>query len=362
MTLSDAAGNFRNNNFDFIRFIAACSVFVSHAILLGGLKEPVLIQGVVLGGLGVLVFFSVSGFLVARSWERHPRLVAFMGKRILRIFPGLFVCTVFTVFLIGPLFTGMSLFAYLGAPNTMNYFDTLYLVSFSPSYLPGVNFYGSLPFTVNASLWTLKYEMLAYSGLALTAMIWATRRRRGVIVDFGTILICYFFLNLLIHWVPFTFHDFTLFYMVRFSAFFAAGTLFYTYRKVIPYSGWWAILAIISYAMTRFLPTLEPYIGFIAIPYTILYLAFIPTQFIKKFGRYGDFSYGIYIYGWPVEQVVVGMFHGAVGPYKLFAVAFPLVLGLAALSWHLVEKPALKLRRHLSEPRYPIDARLGKSA
>src|SRR6476620_5096719 len=90
------------NAFDFIRFLAAFGVLYSHSFPLTGLADHKYFAGLSIGALCVFVFFSVSGALVMRSWERSPNLYKFFRNRILRIFPGLFVCLIFSAFLVGP--------------------------------------------------------------------------------------------------------------------------------------------------------------------------------------------------------------------------------------------------------------------
>src|SRR5919202_5926078 len=150
----------RRDNFGVLRLTAATAVLVSHAFRLTGSTEPVAaITGETLGDVAVAVFFAVSGFLVAGSWCRDPRLGRFLARRAKRIWPGLAVAVLFTVYVVGPIFTRLPLKEYLDSGGTHAFLGWLVMV---PSHrLPGV--FTSNPLGLaNASLWTLPVEFKAY--------------------------------------------------------------------------------------------------------------------------------------------------------------------------------------------------------
>lgn len=100
------------NNFTALRWFAAGMVLYGHSFVFLGLPEPTFLGWAPMGPLGVYIFFSISGYLVAQSWENDPNVFRFLQRRALRIFPGLFVCTVLSVFLLGPIFTTIPLLDY----------------------------------------------------------------------------------------------------------------------------------------------------------------------------------------------------------------------------------------------------------
>lgn len=110
----------QDNNFDFIRLLAATMVLVSHQYAIGGFPEPVLL-GDGLGGLSVKVFFAISGYLVAESWFRDPSLWRFLARRVLRIWPGLIVMVLLTILVLGPIVTTWSIRDYLASSQTWAY-------------------------------------------------------------------------------------------------------------------------------------------------------------------------------------------------------------------------------------------------
>lgn len=172
--LSEKTDNSRNNNLDLIRLIAAALVIWSHAypIVLGkGAEQPLsrLTYGQIsLGDLGVAIFFVLSGFLVSQSMFRLNDLVGYTKARVLRIFPGLIFCVLISTFIIGPIFSTLSLTDYFTNDTTYSYLVATTTLNFLSPFLPGVfesNPYGAF---INGSLWTLKYEIICYFTLALS--------------------------------------------------------------------------------------------------------------------------------------------------------------------------------------------------
>ena len=352
-SLDAAAGGYRVNNFDFIRLVSAAFVIISHSFALLGYPEPMVARGVTLGGLGVFIFFSISGFLVARSWMSHPRSVPFLAKRVLRIFPGLFVVTLFGMFVIGPLFTGVGLRQYFADPWTVNYLGNLLLLQPVPLNLVGVVFHGAPTYAqiINGSLWTLKYEMAAYIGLVALAYanFFSERKLWRDLAILEVVLAVVFWLQRS-HVVYF--YDFSFWWLFRFGGLFLVGSLYYIYRHQIAVSDRLAAVALTALVATANVPG-GYVIWLLALPYLIFYLAFMKVPLVANAGRFGDFSYGIYIYGWPVTQSIITLENGQIGPLRLGLSALAVSLVLAAGSWHLVEKRGLRLKRYFRTDRYP---------
>ena len=114
-----------SDNLTALRWMAASMVLFGHAFVFLGLPEPMFMQWLPMGPLGVYIFFSISGYLVAQSWERDPSVIRFLIRRLLRIFPGLFVCTILSVLVLGPLLTEVSQAEYWSSPHTRGYFSNL---------------------------------------------------------------------------------------------------------------------------------------------------------------------------------------------------------------------------------------------
>lgn len=336
----------RDNNFNLIRFVAATLVLWSHSFPLSGRgdDEPLLhAVGMSWGTAAVDVFFVTSGFLIARSFFERRSLIGFFWARILRIYPGLVVAVLFSALVVGAIFTTHGLAAYLTAPETRAYIlANSYLLSGIHYALPGVFTDNPYPDAVNGSLWTLPYEVKLYIRLALAGLILAALQRYLGRSLLGPIFLLGALVAMALN-LGYQLQGETSEHLVRFSAFFFAGTAFYLYRdRVVLSSPLFVALAaaLILSALERDLFVI---VYSLSLPYLILYLAYVPSGLVRDFNRLGDYSYGIYIYAFPVQQSVASM-APQMPVYALSGIAFAITLVLASLSWHIVEKRCLGMK------------------
>jgi peptidoglycan/LPS O-acetylase OafA/YrhL len=331
----------RDNNFDFLRFFAASLVILSHSFALTTQPyEPYLwLTGyATFGMLAVSIFFILSGFLITKSWLDNPQIAIFLKKRILRIIPGLFVAVVFTILIIGPLVTSLSFREYIAHPTTREYFNNAFLsVSF---FLPGVftdNLYKS---AVNGSLWTLPVEFKLYMMVLALGMIGLFHKRMiALTLSFGVFM--YGAATLLfptLYTLESTQQDY-----LRCTVYFSMGIIMYLFRDKIKFSKSIFLIALILF-LGSFRSTYGSTISYLTLPYMMLYVGFLKTNIFSIFSKYGDFSYGLYIYAFPVQQTIVYFSKNAINPAELFFSAFFVTLFLAICSWNFVEKPFMKLK------------------
>jgi peptidoglycan/LPS O-acetylase OafA/YrhL len=329
----------RRNNFDALRLVAAASVIFSHAFLIAEgtqRREPLILatgNQAVLGLAGVFVFFAISGFLVTQSFETTGNPLHYLAKRALRIFPGLFVVTVLSAFVLGPLVTRLPLSAYLAQPGPYRYVLANTLLDPKVHTLPGVLFVRNpVGLEINGPLWSLSCEFAMYiMVMALGMLRVLTLRMALLLLALG--MAC-------IHFpaakAVFGGWGWTL-------AFFAIGMALYKLRDTRIFDGRIALLAlaglVASVPLGQFI-LLFPLTGC----YLALWLALTPRLPPIPATRFGDLSYGLYIYGWPVEEAAMWLSGGRLAWWQLFLVAFPVAAGLAFLSWHLVESRALRLK------------------
>jgi peptidoglycan/LPS O-acetylase OafA/YrhL len=330
------------NNYLLLRFLAALMVIYGHSYGITKLPHQMdLIQRYLRitysGAVGVDIFFVISGFLVTASYLNRRHWPEFMKARCLRIFPGLIVCMLATVFLLGPLVTTLSPVAYLTNPELYEYLIrnvTLVSLHFR---LPGV--FEHLPQDgVNGSLWTLPAEFALYLILSVFGAVGILFSRKGYLPFILLMCALAVGMGLEIH-----FFENKLRYL-RLFLLFATGSAMRVYSDRIPLSTW--ILAAFTAVMV--LARLElplRYFDWVFTPwlvYAAFWFAYVPN--LHFFNRVGDYSYGLYIYAFPIEQAL-RQFIPSILPLELFGLASLLTLVCAMLSWHFVEQPALKLKK-----------------
>jgi peptidoglycan/LPS O-acetylase OafA/YrhL len=353
----------RHNNFDALRLLAAASVVFSHSFLIaeGAQDHEWLIwltgNQSILGLVGVFVFFAISGFLVTQSFEETGDAWRFLAKRALRIFPGLFVATLLSAFVLAPLVTSLWPSAFLSRPEPYEYVVGNTLLDQTVHELPGVMFVNNpVGLEINGSLWTLRLEFAMYlMVLALGLLRLLTVRAALLLLVFGMACLHFNMLDELEKWGWF-------FQLLSgwgwLVAFFAAGMVLYKLRHTRVFDGRVALLAlaglVLSVPLRQFI-LLFPLFGC----YLALWLALTPRLPVIPAARFGDLSYGIYIYGWPVEQGVVWLLGGRAAWWQVFLLALPAAAGLAFLSWHLVERPALRLKPVARRPPAPLSRDAG---
>jgi peptidoglycan/LPS O-acetylase OafA/YrhL len=321
------------NNFNLMRLVAAWMVIYGHAWAItaapGGDLVTRLTQFKFAGGVAVDVFFVISGFLIAASLQRNS-IGSYLASRALRIVPALAVCAALGAFVLGPLLTTAA--DYWQQPEVWRYFWVNATLKSSEFFLPGV--FESLPRTaINGSLWTLPIEARLYLALLLAGSLGLLTRRRYTPLWLLAMVAGY----ALARWKA-PLPD----YLANYAwctAFFISGTALWVNRERVRLS-WWALLALVAAAaLTRGGPWFHiPY--YLLLCYGTLFVAFVPKV---PMIRHTDLSYGLYLYGWPAQQLVLLATHD-MRPLANMAWATALALVLAALSWFLVERPALHLK------------------
>lgn len=335
----------RDNNFNLIRMVAASGVLVSHAwpLSLGrGVDEPLeLMTGYSLGKISVFVFFAISGFLIAKSYERQPTLFTWGRARVLRLFPALAVVLVLTAFVLGPLVTDLPVPTYFNQPETFLYVLRNLSLAFLQFDLPGVFLTNPFDGSLNGSLWTLFYEVVCYGGVLVAGLLGALRHKWLM----AALLSGFFALYMLVNLPQFAADvPFRLQRLMFLGLPFAMGTAFYVWRDRLALH---PAVAVALIAVTVLLPQegllYEP-VFMLAMAYTVFVLGYLPKGTVLNYNRLGDYSYGMYIYAFPTQQLMVHLF-GPMAPVTNILLAFPVTLACAILSWNLIESPALSFAR-----------------
>jgi len=346
MRLSDYAAAGRQNNFNLVRISAAFAVLISHSYPLTlGAGSPDLMGtrlGVTLGHVAVDVFFITSGFLVTSSLLKRQSTLAFIWARILRIYPANLVMLLLSTFVLGASFTTLTLHDYLQSKVLYTYLAKCAVLITGVVYeLPGVFESNRLPRAVNGSLWTMPFELKMY---AILAIVWAALKLTGkyrtavlerALIVFATVSGIFVIADHF--WFHLSQYFAHLFYM------FFVGAAYYALRTSITL----ARTPFICFAITLLLSTAHPNAFFVAytclLPYLVLYLAYVPGGFLRRYNNLGDYSYGVYIYAFPIQQTVAALFP-AIAVWQMVFVAGVFTLVFAVLSWHLVEERSLRLK------------------
>ncbi len=342
MTLTvDVAISNGRNNFNLMRLLAAWLVIYSHSWAITGSVGVDVISAITLiksgGALAVDVFFLISGFLVAASFQRNT-LREFVLARVLRIYPALIVCVLLSVFLLGTLLTTSP--EYWDDSKTWRYLWSNASLWRAQFWLPGV--FDELPRTaVNGSLWTLPIEAHLYVALMAAGLVGMLAPKRYLvawaIVVAGACTFVYLQAPLPEHLV----------YLFWATIFFITGMLIWILRMHVRLSGRALLSMLALAAATRgsqwFIPAY-----FVLVAYGTFWLAFIPRlPVIER----ADLSYGLYLYGWPMQQLA--LLGGATTVVENTIVASVMACFFAACSWYLVERPALAWKRQLLAKRVP---------
>ena len=341
----------RDNNFQLVRLFAAAFVVLFHSYALTGrwTQEPLwrVMPETNFGALGVKIFFVVSGFLVTQSWLARQSVAPFVAARALRIYPALIAATLLTIALAGASST-LSWAQFLGDPQTVDYAWRVALGWDMVYRLPGAFPANPFPHDVNGSLWTLPIELRLYVVL-LAAGFLGILGRRWSWLGIVAVLVAVFAWRP--EWFPLSPND----RVVReLALLFALGSLAYVWRASIPVSlaGAAAALVLVAWnpgGLARgllFAPLLA---------YVVLVLAYHPRVQWRGFNRLGDYSYGLYVYSFPLQQTLMQRFP-SLEPAGLFVCSLPLGLAVAALSWHALEAPALALKSRLDQAKARHDS------
>ena len=338
----------RQNNFHLLRILAALAVLFSHSFPLatGDEKdEPLRASlGCTPGSIAVDLFFVISGLLVTTSLMRRASASDFAKARFFRIWPGLIVAVLLTLFVLGPIFSSHAPADYFRSTDTWRYlYRNVVLLRGIDYVLPGVFEANPWPKAVNGSLWTLPLEVTCY--LLLLAS-WFLLDKARLPVKFKS-LVAAAWIGLLAWHFKGLASDTLEHSAGRLYFMFSTGAAMYLFRDRIPLS--WRVLAaaIVVLVASGFAAGSGWPFGVVysfVLPYAMICLAYLPGGPLLRYNRLGDYSYGTYIYAYPVQQSLVAALPG-LAPLPLFAAATAGTLCLAVISWHVIEKPALGLAR-----------------
>jgi len=342
--LEDHLLNRQQNNFNLIRLISALLVLIAHG---NQPLDPInrLSHGIVTcNEIAMPAFFFLSGLLVSQSLDQTPSRLNFCWRRFLRLYPAACIVILVSAFLLGPLVSTLPPSAYFSHPLFRQYLRTVLLVRIYFD-LPGVFQHSVMGPSVNASLWSLSLEIKLYACLFLFSYIKNKSLYNSLIIT-ATILL--FGIGAFFH-VPVETAirqsgnpGFILYPYSNLTVYFLIGILCYRFRTRLLIPAWWIVMVPLIGLVSIWLHILN-LTAFLLLPAAILYAAVTGTRWIRKITPSPDLSYGIYLWGFPVVQVVLNELHPPTPLATLLLTTLITVL-LALLSWYLVESRALKAK------------------
>lgn len=347
MTLSRAIGKParlpRSNNFDLLRFLFAVFVFFAHTYQLSRTPELSWLTQIFSASTAVQCFFVVSGFLIFMSFENSESLGQYFDKRVRRIYPAYFTVVTLCA-LLGVLLSALPWQIYFTSSEFYQYLiANLFFLNFLQPDLPGV-FDANHLSAVNGALWTLKIEVMFY--LSVPVIVWFLRRIglwQGLLALYVLSAIYSYVIGIIAMERGGLFVELQRQLPGQLMYFIAGGALYYFFEQFKANASKLFLIAIIGLVIENALN-----LGILhafSLGVVVIYLAYA-LPYLGNFGKYGDFSYGVYILHFPVLQTLIALGLFAVSPFVGFVFAGIVTLSLAYLLWHWIEKPALRPGSH----------------
>ncbi|ELY6283273.1 acyltransferase [Cronobacter sakazakii] len=332
----------RNNCFDVVRLLAAIAVIYFHHSLMFGMEPPKLDKGFSIGNIAVQVFFSISGFLIAMSFTRSSNFLIYMGKRVKRIFPAVTFCAFIMVYFFASFYKD-NIFNYVTSWDT--FINFLRISTLYGRNVPGLWSEISSHTESNGPLWTLPYELVMYVILGASLSMHNSWKTPAFLL-----ILCFFVTTLFREQL-----NSVGAYYATFSKLAEFGLCFFTGSLLFMTITAWNTLKVrvnliaISLILITTLRGGNDMLAIGSIMISILVIM-ISLSFKERFidGRF-DISYGIYIWGWPLQILVIH--------YKPFGISefvpsliftYLIVVIASSLSWAYIESPILKRKTQLN--------------
>lgn len=339
--------NRKSNNFDFVRLVLALTVAIVHATTLSGGGGRVLssVSQYLNSEVAVDSFFVISGFLIFMSYESSQSITNYINKRVRRIFPGyitvILICAIFL-----SLISSSTLSEYFNVEFIKYIIFNILTLNFLHPSLPGV-FEGSRMSAVNGALWTIKIEVMFYMIVPFISIIISKYKSHKLLILTGVYILSVIYTLIMLYF--YSSEKMEIFLKLERQlpgqlAFFISGGIIYCFYDYFHKNSLLLVLISIIVMITH-INIIDMYVLYPAsLAVIVLYFSSI-FKYIGNWGRYGDLSFGVYIWHFPIIQVFVF--------YELFSspvigslMLFISILSAAYFSWHLVEKRYLYLSSH----------------
>jgi peptidoglycan/LPS O-acetylase OafA/YrhL len=342
------------NNFDFLRVFMALVVVWSHsfAIYYGSEDdEPIslILNGVYnFGNIAVRSFFVISGFLISQSFARSSSFSSYMSKRVRRIFPGYIVCVLLCSFLVIPAFSESARLDLWSALKAITGAFILH-----PIYPESDVFASHHVAAVNGSLWSINFEFWCYVGVALIGIIGMVRSRLLIVLAVPMLILVKSIFDFfgIVPGIPLFDDIFGWSYVwTDIAQYFLCGMIVNLYGDQLPRNRKFLAVGVVAFLTLAYVaPILAKALFPFILTYAIFYMAFSRLEFPKL--KYGGFSYGTYLYAFPIQQMLIDA-NLPFWAYVPVATVLSVLAGIA--SWLLVERHFLS--RKNASPRHSPDS------
>jgi len=326
------------NHFTLIRWVLAGLVALGHMWLLPTGYEPFRIHDWTGGYMAVNGFFILSGLLIAKSLHMRRNMKAYVVSRALRIYPALIILLLTFAFIFSPIFSKPGGIENIWSGETWRYVLRVLTLG-NPEGAPGGIFAGNREADFNGPLWTIRFEMIAYIMAGLAFMIGIVTKLWRTTLAFFAVQSAYLLLPYLVDvsTLPASILPF-----LRLSSVFLLGMVLWHAPALRNPRWWWIGIFVLAFAVlgSTIVGELSANLALAA----LLMKFGLPQKSVPALTRIPDYSYGLYIWHYPVMQIVMWL-RPDFGPFALMATSTPIFILLAGLSWHIVEKPALKLKK-----------------
>jgi len=330
-----------SNHFTLLRWVLAGLVALGHMWLLPTGYEPFRIHNWTGGYMAVNGFFILSGLLIAKSLHTRRNMKAYAISRALRIYPALIILLIAFAFIFSPLFSKPGGIENIWSGETWRYVLRVLTLG-DPQGAPGGIFAGNREADFNGPLWTIRFEMVAYIMAGLAFMVGVVTKLWRTIFAFLAVQSIYIFLPFVIdvNTLPASILP-----LLRLSSVFLMGMALWHAPSLRNPRWWWIIVLLAAFALlgSTIVGELSANLALAA----LLMKFGLPHKSVPALTRIPDYSYGLYIWHYPVMQVVMWL-RPDFGPFALMATSTPIFILLAGLSWHYIEKPTLKLKAKFS--------------
>ncbi|PCI53097.1 MAG: acyltransferase [Alphaproteobacteria bacterium] len=337
------------NHFTLLRWILAGLVALGHMWLLTTNYEPFRIHDWTGSYMAVNGFFMLSGLLIAKSLHTRRNMKAYAISRALRIYPALIILLLAFAFVFSPLFSNPGGAQNIYSGETWRYVLRVLTLG-DPQGAPGGIFAGNREADFNGPLWTIRFEMVAYIMAGLAFMVGAVTKLWRTVFAFLAVQTLYMLLPFLIdvNTLPASILP-----LLRLSSVFLMGMVLWHAPILRNPRWWWMGILFATFALlgSTIVGELSANLALAA----LLMKFGLPQKSVPALTRIPDYSYGLYIWHYPVMQVVMWLFPDF-GPFALMATSTPIFILLAGLSWYVIEKPALKLKAKFAIIRHSTQA------